>query len=333
MKLTLRTSAAVAPLTAPLPATAPPLALPAPLAALPSPGPPQTFGALLRAYQAEVLSDMSPDHQYQQRILCAKFLRELGDLPLANVTPDLLRQWKATMHTKYKTSTVHRYMARLACVFAYALDCDWIPVDPCRKVRKPSPGRGSVRFLTPAERTRLLAACHQSRNPHLYLIVTLALNTGGRKNEIRGLLWSQVDLAAAVVRFVKTKTDRDRAVPLVGEALPLLRALAQRRSAESRLVFPSRDGQAPAAMEMAWRHARRRAGLADVRFHDLRHTFASYMAMSGASLRDIADVLGHSTVHMTMRYTHLMPNHTHSLVEKMAAQWLTTEHTEVPHAE
>jgi integrase len=187
--------------------------------------------------------------------------------------------------------------------------------------------------LTPAERTRLLAACHQSRNPHLYLIVNLALNTGGRKNKIRGLLWSQVDLTAAVVRFERTKTDRDRAVPLVGEALTLLRALAQRRPAEQPLVFPSRNGQAPAAMEMAWRHARRRAGLADVRFHDLRHTFASYMAMSGASLRDIADVLGHSTVHMTMRYTHLMPNHTHSLVEKMAAQWLTTEHTEAPHVE
>ena len=65
--------------------------------------------------------------------------------------------------------------------------------------------------------------------------------------------------------------------------------------------------------------------------HSLRHTFASYMAMSGASLREIAELLGHSTIHMTMLYTHLMPSHTHSVVEKMAAQWLTTENTEVPH--
>jgi integrase len=281
----------------------------------------------------EVLSDMSPAHQYHQRILCAKFLREVGDLPLADVTPDVLRQWKATMQTQYKPSTVHQYMKRLACVFAYALDCDWIAADPCRKVRKPSPGRGRLRFLTPDERVRLLAACAESRNPHLYAMVTLALNTGGRKNEIRGLLWSHVDVEAEVVRFVKTKTDRDRAVPLVGEALTLMRRLAQHRPAERRLVFPRRDGQAPAAMEMAWRHARRRAGLADFHFHDLRHTFASYMAMSGASLREIADVLGHSTIQVTMLYTHLIPSHTHSVVEKMAAQWLTTDATEVPHVE
>ena len=326
MKLTLRTSAAVTPLAAPLP-------LPAPLVVLPSPGRPQTFGALLRAFQDEVFGDASPSHQYQQRIFHSKVLREVGDLPLTDVTPDVLRQWKATMQTQYKPGTVHLYMKRLARVFAYALQSDWITSDPCRKVRRPSPGRGRVRFLTTDERVRLLAACAQSRNPHLYAMVVVALNTGGRKNEIRGLLWNNVDIEAGVVRFVKTKTDRDRAVPLVGEALTMLRALAQRRPAEQPLVLPSRNGQAPAAMEMAWRHARRRAGLADVHFHDLRHTFASYMAMSGASLREIAELLGHSTIHMTMLYTHLMPSHTHSVVEKMAAQWLTTENTEDPHAE
>jgi len=331
MKLTLRTRAAVAPRAAPLPALPPPLPLPAPLAALPSPGQPQTFGELLRAFHVEVLSDTPPSYQYHQRIFGAKVLREVGDLPLAAVTPDVLRQWKATMQTQYKPGTVHLYMKRLARVFAYALQSDWITSDPYRKVRKPSPGRGRVRFLTPDERVRLLAACAASRNPHLHTMVILALATGGRKNEIRGLLWSNVDVAAGAVRFVKPKTDHPRAVPLVGEALALMRRLAQHRPAEQRLVFPRRDGQAPAAMEMAWRHARRRAGLADVHFHDLRHTFASYMAMSGASLREIAELLGHSTVHMALLYTHLMPSHTHSVVERMAAQWLTTDTTEVPH--
>ena len=75
-------------------------------------------------------------------------------------------------------------------------------------------------------------------------------------------------------------------------------------------------------MEKAWNVARKRAGLVDFRWHDLRHTAASYLAMSGASLREIAEILGHRTIKQTMKYTHLVEPHTRGVLEKMARQFL-----------
>src|SRR5262249_51780504 len=156
----------------------------------------------------------------------------------------------------------------------------------------------------------------QSRNPLLYAVVVVALGTGGRKNEVRRLRWEQVDLPGEQVRFIKTKTHRARAVPVVGEPLTILHQLAQQRRTDVPWVFPSWRGKEPVAIDSAWETARNHAQLEDFHFHDLRHTFASYLAMSGASLRDIAEVLGHVNLQMTLRYTHLMPSHTRGVVER-----------------
>jgi Phage integrase family len=87
-------------------------------------------------------------------------------------------------------------------------------------------------------------------------------------------------------------------------------------------VFPCPDGRYPTEIESPWRTARAQAGLVDFHSHDLQHTYASYLAMSGASLRDIADLLGHKNIQQTLIYTHLMPSHTQDIVQRMSKKFL-----------
>jgi site-specific recombinase XerD len=90
-------------------------------------------------------------------------------------------------------------------------------------------------------------------------------------------------------------------------------------------VFARADGLKPREIECAWNTARRVADITDFRFHDLRHTYASYLAMSGASLRDIAELLGHKKINQTLLYSHLLPPHTCGVVERMVQQYLPGE--------
>jgi integrase len=247
----------------------------------------------------------------------------LGPLPLTELTAEVLRGWKAALSEQYAKNTVHKYMSFFSRALNYAVDCEWLAVNPLAKIRKPSPGQHRIRFLLDIERTRLLMACKMSRNPILYPLVVLALTTGGRKQELLKLHWSEVDLDAGTVRFIKTKTYLDRTVSVVGEGAALLHTLASKRRTGIPWVFARPDGKKPRAMECAWTTARRIAELSDFRFHDLRHTYASYLAMSGASLRDIAEVLGHKKIQQTMQYAHLIPGYTRPLVEQMVGQFLS----------
>ena len=283
-----------------------------------------TLGDLFALYQQDILADKAPSYRYNMSKFFGQVLRALGDVPLDALTPDMLRAWKLDLQVRHTSSTVHRYLVRLGGVLRVAVEeYGWLDANPLRTVRRPSRGRGRVRFLGAEERARLLTACQASRCPLLYPLVALALATGGRRNELRFLQWPQVDLAAGVVRFVQTKTHLDRSVPLVGDARHLLDALAATRVPGVPWVFPSPDGQRPRDMTDTWRRVRSRAGLVDFRFHDLRHTFASYMAMSGASLRDIAEVLGHKNIQQSMIYVHLLESHTKGVVERMVARFLT----------
>jgi integrase len=179
-----------------------------------------------------------------------------------------------------------------------------------------------VRFLDDAERERLLTACRESASPDLYPAVLLALSTGARQQEIIGLRWPQVDLARRMATLHETKNGERRVLPLAGPALDLLRERAKVRRIDSDLVFPGRtDPTKPVDLRTPFETALKRAGIADFHWHDLRHTAASYLAMNGASLAEIAEILGHKTLAMVKRYAHLSEAHTASVVEKMNARY------------
>jgi integrase len=150
-----------------------------------------------------------------------------------------------------------------------------------------------VRFLRPDEATRLLAACQKSRNAALIDLVEFAMFTGVRRGEALGLTWDRVDRARGVVLLTETKNGRPREVQLSANADA---ALARRWTANATgPVFGSRNWNSFRQASVA---AVKAAGIARFRFHDLRHTTASWLVQRGRSLREV-ELLGHSDIQIT----------------------------------
>lgn len=250
---------------------------------------------------------------------------QIGYATLADVTKaliiekrDLLVNTPTHHNTKRTPATVNRYMTCLSHTFTIAVnEWEWLEFHPFRKVGKLKEPRGIVRFLSDDERDRLLEACRQSTNEYLYLIVVLALSTGARRGEILNIQWQDVDLQRRAIVLHETKNKERRVLPLTGHALELMKTHEEGRHKISKYVFPSENGKAHIDIGTAWKNAIKRSGVADFRFHDLRHSAASYLAMNGASLAEIAEVLGHKTLQMVKRYAHLSEAHTSKVVARM----------------
>lgn len=218
-------------------------------------------------------------------------------------------------------ATINRRMALISGALTFALERDWIPVNVARIRRLPE-NNTRERLLTPDERARLLDACQRALEPDLFPLVVCAMVSGARLGELLGLTWSQVDLERGVGRLIRTKNGRRRPIPLRGPALEQLRALAERRGEirPDALVFRHRDGRAPFRHRRAWTAARRAAGLLDLRFHDLRHGFASALAEDGASSRELQHATGHVNANMLARYAHFQDERTLELGDRLVAR-------------
>ncbi len=263
---------------------------------------------------------------------------ELGAYRLFDITPSLIVKHRNNLvGTKNKygreigATTANRYTQALGHVFTVAMnEWEWVNINPIRKISKYKESRGRVRFLSDEERGALLSACAESDNPHLYLVVVIALSTGARKMEILGLQWKDVDFERQLIVLNETKNDERRVLPLQGFAYKLMTAQKEKAKADCPYVFPSKKVTKdiksdkflyqPIDIRTAWENVLIKADIKDFRFHDLRHSAASYLAMNGASLAEIAEVLGHKTLQMVKRYAHLSEAHTSSIVAKMNDQ-------------
>lgn len=279
-----------------------------------------TVRDLLERYQREVLPRKRPGTQAHQATQLLWWQQQLGPLRLDQVTPARLTACRECLAETRAPATVNRYLAVLRHAFSVAIqEWGWLEASPLRRVRQLREPQGRVRALDDTERQRLLDVCAQSPNRSLLPVVVLALATGARKQELLSLTWRDVDFPRERLLLLVTKTGERRSVPLTGRALAELRTLATVRRLHTALVFPRHDSAAPIDIRYAWHQAVRQAGLHDVRFHDLRHCCASYLAMHGASLMDIAEVLGHKTLQMVKRYAHLTEAHTAQVVARMTA--------------
>lgn len=217
--------------------------------------------------------------------------------------------------------TVNRYIAALSSCLSYGVKQEYLERNPCRLVNKSQENDSRVRFLSDEERPRLLNACRN--HPDLYLAVVLSLTTGARQTEIMSLRFGQIDFKRKVITLEKTKNGDKRALALVGEAFDVLQERAKVRNLKDDRVFPPTDRAKKAEhidLRLPWEAALKTAGITDFHWHDLRHTAASYLAMSGVSLVEIAKVLGHRTLAMVARYAHLSDEHIVSTGEKLAAR-------------
>ena len=254
--------------------------------------------------------------------------QELGAYALADLTAARINE---AMHKLATTPSERTHKARSAATlgqYRQALNgvlalCEreWelIEVSPMKRVGKPKLPGGRVRYLSDTERERLLAECRASTSADLYPAVILALTTGARQAEIMGAKWAQVDLHRRVLILETTKNGERRALPLAAPAITVLQARVRRIDTD--LIFPGKNPQQPIDLRKPWETALKRAGIEDFHWHDLRHTAASYLAMSGASLAEIAEILGHKTLQMVKRYSHLSHDHVASVADRMAAKY------------
>jgi integrase len=223
---------------------------------------------------------------------------------------------------KYTGSTVNRYIAAVSHALSFAVKerrlIDRNPVSDISRKKEP---RGRTRFLSDDERAALLDTCAKSDWPALHALVLLAITTGARKGELVRLKWADIDLKKGRALVRETKNGEQRTLPLAGKTLEALRGLKLQSSARSDWVFAQPSGL-PGAYEhfdAHWYAALEAAGISDFHFHDLRHTTASMLAAQGASLLEIADVLGHKTLAMVKRYSHLVVDHKAKVIEKLVA--------------
>lgn len=269
-----------------------------------------TFAELAERYLAEVVPQRPRNAVNTQRHM-AYWKQKLGHLALADVTPALIVQHKnellstPTRRNKPRSNaTVVRYLASISHAFNLAMkEWQWVTDNPVSKVSKPRQARGRERYLSDLEREKLLEACRASSNPYLLTVVVLAISTGMRRGEIMNLRWPNIDLKRKTIVLTATKNDTSRAVPLTGLALTLLEQLGQIRRLDTNLVFFGKQPDQPMELKKCWEAAVAKAGLENFRFHDLRHTAASYLAMNGATTMEIAAVLGHKTLQMVKRYS------------------------------
>ena len=215
-------------------------------------------------------------------------------------------------------ATLNRYQAALSAVLTWAQRRRITPKgwnNPCRHVEFKPEHNAIVRFLSNAERDALLATCRASTWPRLYLLVLLALTTGARRGELAALRWRDVDLDRAEATVHRSKNGDKKVLPLTAAAVDELRRFA---GAASALLFAStRRPDVAYNFDPAWDRALKAAGVKACRFHDLRHTCASYLAQAGAPLLEIAEVLGHRQLSVTRRYSHLTTKHKAELVSRV----------------
>lgn len=288
------------------------------------------LGDMIDRYIEEILP-LKPRSAIKQAQQLTLWKNALGHMRISEVTSSIISNARAhlmkgkTPRGKTRTNaTVNRYMAALSHAFTIAInEWEWATDNPCKRISRLPESRGRNRYLSINEKDRLLAACKASENKHLHTVVILALCTGARRNEILQLTWDNVHFERQVLVFRFTKNNDIRVVPLQGYALLLLREVYKNRTRGQSYVFTSHPKlDRPIDIETAWQNALKRAKIDNFRFHDLRHTAASYMMMSGANLKEVGDILGHKTVQMTQRYAHLSEAYTKKIVSKMNSQFI-----------
>lgn len=154
-------------------------------------------------------------------------------------------------------------------------------------------------------------------------IVITALETGMRKGELQKLTWDAIDFERMIIKVIQTKNNESRILPISNTLLPVLDDLYIHRKGE--FIFSKTDGSIYGNWRKAFDTALTRVGIKDFRFHDLRHTFASYLVMADVNIRTVQVLMGHKTIQMTMRYSHLSQSHLLDAVNKIGTKMAQSE--------
>jgi integrase len=219
---------------------------------------------------------------------------------LANITAADIEGYKLRRKAKVSGSTVNRELALLKRMFNLAISWDlFLDLNPFRKVKFFREVNLGLRVVSPEEEEKLL----RNASPYVQDLIRFGLNTGLRIGEIFGLQWANVDLEKSILSVFAPKTQKSRAVPINSDARKVLEYWALGRRNE--FVFYNPETGAPFVdLKVGFGLACRKAGIEGVTWHTLRHTFASRLVDRGVDIVTVQQLLGHSTITVTMRYTH-----------------------------
>lgn len=285
-----------------------------------------TVSEMIDRFVAQWLPKYPQRLKTQQRLL-GWWKKYCGSLLLSHLTPaviaearDLLLSESTVRGELRSPSTVNRYLSALGKALTVTVkEWGWLEDNPMRNVTKLSESEGRNRFLSIPEKERLLQACRESTNSNLFSIVSLALITGMRLGEIVGLRWADVDFEQCTITLMRTKNGDARIIPLTASAAAIFKDSPTFGAPSNTLVFVSQHSQ-KSEQKVSIRHPFERAvkiaGIEDFRFHDLRHTAASYMAMGKATQGELMAILGHRSPMMTRRYAHYSQKHLSEVLEE-----------------
>ena len=255
------------------------------------------FHAGLLRYAEEKQRENPEGYAASLKYQLQRLLDHFDGMTLADIDSKVLHDYAALRRRTIKEATLHRELAVVRAILNMAKrEGRLARVPEFPKVKLP---KGRCRWLTVEEEKRLLKAAA----PHLRLLIMVALDTGGRRSELLKLNWRNVDLANNRVLFVETKNGEDRSVRLTNRARAILEHLGPHDTGP---VF-TYQGKSMSDVTTSFERARKVAGLEDVRFHDLRHTFASRLVQQGVPLYEVMQLTGHKSLVMVQRYAHLAP--------------------------
>jgi integrase len=284
----------------------------------------------------------TPTHGDANARIIVQSFPDLLDLPIDHITADVLEDWRTgQLATGLAKSTTNKKLTALHGLLTFAVDREVVAVHPMKKKLEmlPEPS-GVVRFLSHDEARRFYAAMiarendlrdardraneHRRRRRYPLLsglrdaefvdalrpAVLVSLMTGLRKGELFSLKWSDVDLTHNVitVRDEHAKSGKQRHIPINAALHDVLITWKPLAHPESEYVFAGESGEPIQCMKKSFAAVLKAARIETFRWHDLRHTFASWLAQSGVDLYIVRDLLGHASLEMTMRYAHLAPN-------------------------
>jgi len=283
------------------------------------PGEDKTFREMMEKYMVKHSARNKTQKSHNRdRSLLDHLLESFGDLAIVEITPNLISEYKTERRNEgVAPQTINNETSLMSHAFNLAIKhWEWIKENPVKKVSKEKVNNLIERWLTLEEEQQLLASSPR----WLKEIITFAINTGLRLSEILDLKWSRVDMSRKTITILEEQKNKGKdTLPLSEGALTVLKERARVRHGETELVFSSRNATRIGSrnLQRAFYSALKKSGIEKLRFHDLRHTFATRLVQAGVDLYTVQKLGRWKNISMVMRYAHHYPESLRSGVEAL----------------
>jgi integrase len=272
------------------------------------------FNEFAQMYIDRVVPLMKSARTERNRV--ASWVNIFGARPLGQITRAEIENWRRERIATRKPATINRDLSRLRRMLNVAVEWELLEKSPIKGMKFLRENNARMRYLTIEECERLIKSCIA---PHIRAIVTVALHSGMRLGEILNLRWQDLDFSSRFIFIRESKNGSGRPVPLDATLTALFLSYPHRPGTD--LIFASARGTKLTDIHVGFKNACRRAGIVDLRFHDLRHAYASLFVSSGGDIFVLRSLLGHRGIQMTTRYAHLSPAYQLATVARMDKVW------------